>query len=124
MYEIAELMTREIITISPETIISQAIKLMVENNITGIPGVRQDNIIVGMISEKDILKMDINTDKDKPVSSFMSKEVISFDINDDFIAVCETLVNKPVRRVPITSDGKLVGIISRRDAIRYMVEPF
>ncbi len=53
----------------------------------------------------------------------MTKEVVSFEQNEDLIAICECLVENNFRRVPIVADGKLVGIISRRDIIRNILEP-
>ena len=45
------------------------------------------------------------------------------DENEDMIAVCECLVNNHFRRVPILSGRRLAGIISRRDLIKYIMEP-
>jgi CBS domain-containing protein len=53
----------------------------------------------------------------------MTREVVTFDVDDDFIAICECLMNNHFRRVPILSGGKLVGIISRRDIIKYIASP-
>ena len=57
------------------------------------------------------------------VEDFMTKEVISFDQQEDLIAVCECLIKNHFRRIPIVSQGKLTGIISRRDIIKYILEP-
>ena len=53
----------------------------------------------------------------------MTTSVTTFDEDEDLIAICECLVQKNFRRVPILSEGKLVGIISRKDLIRYILEP-
>ena len=53
----------------------------------------------------------------------MTEDIVSFNVQDDLIAVCECLVKNRFRRVPILREGHLVGIISRRDLIRYIMEP-
>ena len=53
----------------------------------------------------------------------MTIDVVSFDEDDDVIPICECLVRSHFRRVPILSNGRIVGIISRRDLIKYIVEP-
>jgi len=48
----------------------------------------------------------------------MSRDVISFDENESAFDICEYLTKKPIMRVPIVRDNKLVGIVSRRDIIK------
>ena len=80
--------------------------------------------LVGIISEKDMLTLlDNVTDDTTKVKDVMTTNVTSFDQSVDMIEICECLVNSPFRRVPITSEGKLVGIISRKDIIKYILEP-
>ncbi len=59
----------------------------------------------------------------KAVNDFMTQPAISFDENESLIDVCECLTNNFFRRVPVTSKGKLVGVVSRRDIIfEYILE--
>jgi CBS domain-containing protein len=118
------MMTREVTFVKKDTPVYDVVALLVEKNITGIPVVNDDMSLAGVITEKDVLKL-LRTDTNKPgcARDYMSNRVVSFDINDDLIAVCECLVHSCFRRVPIVADGKLVGIISRRDIIKYILEP-
>lgn len=124
MDEVKKLMTRKIITVKKDTPIYDAIDILVENNITGLPVVDDGGHLAGILSEKDVLALlsDLGDDS-ATVEKFMSTEITSFDENDDLIAICECLVNNPFRRVPILSDGKLAGIISRKDIIKFILEP-
>ena len=54
------------------------------------------------------------------VADLMTPNVTCFDENDDLIAVFKGLVENNFRRVPILSQGKLVGIISRTDIIKFL----
>ena len=84
--------------------------------------VNDDMTLAGIVSEKDVLQLLYNI-KDKPgkVEDFMTKDIISFNREDNLVDITECLVNNNFRRVPIASDGKLVGIVSRRDIIKYVL---
>jgi CBS domain-containing protein len=124
MFETKAIMTTDVITVKKQTTIGQAIETLVDNDITGLPVVNDDMTLAGIISEKDVLGLlsDLEDDSAK-VEDFMTGDVVSFDQDEDLIAICECLVNSPFRRVPITAEEKLVGVISRKDIIKYILEP-
>ncbi len=117
-------MTTEVITVRKQTSISRVIETLVENNVTGLPVVNDDMTLAGVITEKDILHLLFGLkDESAKVEDFMTKDVVSFEQDEDVIAICECLVQNDFRRVPIVAKGKLVGIISRKDLIRHILEP-
>ena len=124
MFETKAIMQTSVITVKTQTPIYEAIEVLVENDITGLPVVNDDMTLVGIISEKDVLNLlsDLK-DNSAKVEDFMTKQVVAFDQDEDLIAICECLIKNHFRRVPILSEGKLVGIISRRDIIKYILEP-
>lgn len=124
MNETKIIMTTNIVTVKSDTPIDKALELLVENNITGLPVVDDDRALIGIISEKDMLKLLPGLeDESATVGDYMTKDITCFDQDEDLIAICECLMNNNFRRVPIVSNGKLVGIISRRDIIKYIIEP-
>jgi CBS domain-containing protein len=123
MLKAKDIMTKNVISVKKETPIFEALEILAMNNITGIPVVRQDMILVGVLSEKDALRLvyaQEDTDE-KTVDDFMTQPAIHFDENENFLDICDCLVTNHFRRVPVTSQGKLVGIISRRDIINYIL---
>ena len=116
-----DVMSKGILTVKKNTGIKDAIRLLVENNITGLPVVSDDMQLLGMVSEKDILRAlyDRNI-KSRSVADLMTTEVVCFDENDDLVKVFESLMESNFRRVPILSEGELVGIVSRRDIIKFL----
>lgn len=115
------IMNTHVISISRNEDIYEAINIMALNNITGLPVVDEHENLVGIITEKDVLAMLYNLD-DKPglVRDFMTSEVVCFDQEDDLNDVVDALRTNHFRRVPILNDGRLVGIISRKDIIGYI----
>ncbi|MBF0384485.1 MAG: CBS domain-containing protein [Candidatus Omnitrophica bacterium] len=120
MTKVMEVMTKEVLTVKPETPISVAIKLLVMERVTGLPVVNDDSTIVGIVSEKDLMRilMEKESLKEKTVRDYMTKNVQSFSPDDNMVDVCKFLLDHNFRRVPIAQDGKLVGIVSRRDIIK------
>lgn len=116
-----DIMSTEIVTITEDATMKHVIQLLVTRGITGLPVVSDDMEMLGIVTEKDVLKMlyDRNV-KIKSVADLMTPDVTCFDENDDLIAVFKGLVENNFRRVPILSQGKLVGIISRTDIIKFL----
>ena len=116
-----EIMTRDVITVKEDTPIREAMEMMIKEHISGVPVVFDDMSLAGVLSEKDVVTL--LYDKEglgkKKVRYFMTEHAISFDIDDSLIDICDFLAKGLVRRVPITSGGKLVGIVSVPDIIKY-----
>lgn len=116
------IMTRKLITVTRDTTIEEAIRLMIEHSISGLPVIDESMGLVGVISEKDVLKFLIEGSLHGVVSEVMSTKVVSFDQDEDIHAVCRSFIDNSFRRVPIVCKGKIVGIISRRDVMRLLLE--
>ena len=109
---------REPIFVKRDTEIYDAIQMLVDHNITGLPVVNDDMTLAGIVTEKDVLQLlyDIEARPGK-VEDFMTKEVVFFDQEDSLIDITDCLMANHFRRVPITSGGKLIGVVSRKDII-------
>jgi len=114
-----DIMTKNVISVTRDTSIVQAIELISNNNITGVPIVDDDMSLVGILSEKDVLSLLYTPeDENKTVNDFMTQPPVFFDENESLLDVCECLINNYFRRIPVVSEGKLVGIITRSDIVR------
>ncbi len=133
MVKAKDIMKKNVITVKRNTPIQDAINILVDNKVTGLPVVDDDMTLVGIISEKDVLRILANMDllmllddikkSDAAVEDFMTKDVVAFEEYDTLSDVCDCLIKKNFRRVPILSDGEVVGIISRRDLVKYIAGP-
>ncbi len=118
-----EIMTSDVITVKEDTPIYEVMEIMLKKQVSGVPVVFDDMSLAGVLSEKDVVSLLYDREglKTKKVRYFMTDHAISFDINDSIIDICDFLAKGLVRRVPITSKGKLVGIISIPDIIKYTI---
>lgn len=124
MFETRTIMSTDVVSVTRHTPITEVIELLVAKDITGIPVVNDDGTLAGIVTEKDILSLlaDVRY-ATGTVEQYMTREVVAFDVDDDFIAICECLMRSHFRRVPILSEGRLVGIVSRHDIIKYITSP-
>ena len=125
MLKVEDIMTKEVIFVKPETPIYEAIEVLRKNDITGMPVIEDDMTIVGVITEKDVLRLfrGDEDDKNKTVGFFMTRPAVSYREDESLQSVCDFMMVNYFRRVPILSKkGKLVGIISRPDIIDYIIE--
>jgi len=123
MLKAKDIMTESVISVKKDTPIYEAVELMAKNEITGIPVVEDDMTLVGILTEKDVLRL-FCASKDaenKTANDFMTQPAIHFDENESLPDVCNCLINNLFRRVPVTSKGKVVGIVSRSDIIEYIL---
>ncbi len=124
MISVGSVMSRNVVTISPNSPIYEALELLKKHEVSGLPVVDNQNKIVGILSEKDVLGILINDKLDvkDTVSDYMSRDVIFFNENDNAIDVCKFFINSHIRRVPIVNKGELVGVVSRRDIVLLIME--
>lgn len=124
MIRAKHIMSRKILTVTEGTNIRHVMKLLSENRVTGLPVVSEDMALLGIVTEKDILKV-LLYGKDiisKTARDLMATDIVSFEEDEDLMTIFRTLVEDNFRRVPILSNGKLTGIISRRDIINFLSE--
>ncbi len=123
MFKAKTVMKTDLVTATRDTPIYEAIRTLVQKNITGLPVVNDDMSLAGIITEKDMLSLLYNIeDKLSKVEDFMTKDPICFNADDSLIDIAECFIKNNFRRVPIVAEGKLAGIVSRKDIIAYILK--
>jgi CBS domain-containing protein len=119
-----DVMSSWVVTVTREMSVKKAVDLMLEYKVSGLPVVDDDGKLVGIITEKDILQLyDTFTPLENiTVEKLMTIPVVYFDEDESLDNICQCLIQKDFRRVPVTSSGKVVGIISRPDITRSILE--
>ncbi len=127
MIKAKDIMQTDIITVSEQASVREAVAILTEKRITGLPVVNEDGSFVGIISEKDILLMAYHkivgtcdeAMNSRKVTDVMTSKVVSYRSEDNLADVCQCFMDYPFRRVPILDDGRLVGLISRKDIVTF-----
>jgi CBS domain-containing protein len=124
MLKISDVMTRDVISVKKDTPIFEAMEVMRENNVTGMPVIESDMTLVGVLTEKDVIRLFYcgEEDENKTVEFYMTRPAVSYRENESLARVCDFMMVNYFRRVPVVSrQGKLVGIISRPDIIDFIM---
>ncbi len=119
-----DIMNKKVICINKETLVIEAIRVMSKHNITGIPVAEDDMTLVGIISEQDVLRLfhTYEDEQDRTVNDFMTQPAIHFEEEESLLDVCYCLRDNAIRRVPVTSNGKVTGVISRSDILKCILK--
>jgi CBS domain-containing protein len=148
MLKVKDIMTRELITVSPETEIVQATKLLLENRINGVPVLDKTGKLVGILCQSDLIAQQ----KKLPIPSFftlldgliplISKKQIEKQVQKiSAITVAQAMTPNPVtvhpdmnieevaalmvdrnfHTIPVVDEGELVGIVGKEDMLRALM---
>ena len=122
---VADYMATRLVTLTEDTPVIDAIKKLLDHKITSAPVVNAKGLLMGMFSEKDGMKVFLesvyNQGMSGKVGEYMSIETISVDANSSIVDLAENFRTSPVRSFPVFQNGKFVGVISRVDVLRALV---
>ena len=112
-------MTKNVVSVKVSAKISEAIELMKEKNLGGLPVVDDENRVRAIITERDIANLFADRISGIKVSQVMSEKVITALSKTTIFEAEGTMTTQGFRRLPIISDGKVIGIITTMDIIRF-----
>ncbi len=119
MMRAEDIMTRDVVTVTPTCTLDDAVELMLNGRVSGLPVVDDQQRLVGIISEFALLVLTYDKNAgDDTVAEHMTRAVTSVDVAALLSDVADIFILNRFRRVPVTCGDKLVGIISRRDLMR------
>lgn len=107
-----DIMTRDIVTVSPTMSVKNLAMTLIKNQISGAPVAAKNGKIVGVVSEADIVAK-----RGKDVKTIMSKTVISVGEDTSVEEIARLMTTHAIKRLPVMTDGAIVGIVSRADIV-------
>lgn len=121
-YTVSDYMTTSLLTFKPDTDVMTAIGALVKHGHSGAPVCDERGILVGMLSEKDCLKVAVvaNYEGVSPglVRDFMSAQVSALSPEMSLLEAASRFLDAPYKRFPVVESGRLLGQISRSDILR------
>ena len=144
--QVADVMTRQVVSVTPETTIAEAAQLLLQHRISGLPVVGPDGAVLGIVTEGDLLRrVETGTQRHharwlefliapgrlareytdanaRKVGEIMTEEVVSVAPEDDLSEVVRLMEQRRVKRLPVIEAGRLVGIVSRANLVRALVQ--
>jgi CBS domain-containing protein len=148
MLKVKDIMTKEVKTVSPETEITKAAKLLLSERINGVPVVNKTGELVGILCQSDLIaqqksipipslftlldgyipltllnRLDREVEKivATKVENAMTPDPITVNSDTDIEKVAGLMVEKNYHTLPVVDDGKLVGIVGKEDVLRTLL---
>ncbi len=118
--EVKEIMEKNVVTIDFTLSWEDALEILLEEGIGGAPIVDRDDIVVGIITERDVMKfLAERREYDGVVEDYMTRGVITATPESTIDEAMKTMVSKKIRRLPIVKDGLLVGMLTSTTIVHY-----
>ena len=118
---VRDYMATDVLSIGPDTEIMRAIHLLVERDISGIPVVDEQMQVIGILTERDCIRTALQAgyfdEAGGLVADYMSAPVHTVGPDDSLMDLAELFAASPFRRCPVVEEGRLIGLICRRDVL-------
>jgi len=123
---VKDYMDRNPHAINEEATVRDVITVLMKEQISGAPVVDKDKNLIGFVSEQDCIQEMLNDafycEESPPVTAVMSKEVNTVSPDTSIVEIAETMAKRPPKNYPVCSEGKLIGLISRRLILQALLE--
>ena len=124
LYEIIRVKGSRVWTICEYQTIDEALRMMVQHNIGALPVVDDEKRLVGMISEREMIRGSFENGRglvSMPVAWLMTRHLVTASPEDEIEEIMEVMTVNRVRHVPVLRDGRLQGIVSIGDVVKALL---
>jgi len=132
---IRDVMTKSLVTVPVDATIRDAARALVEHDISAAPVIDDSGAMVGIVSEIDLVRRDVLPDQraharrvrpdggtaPRMATDVMTREVVTVPPSADVADAVALMSDLSVKSLPVLDDGRLVGIIARRDVVRVLL---
>jgi CBS-domain-containing membrane protein len=126
---VVDLMTTDVIAVSPDTGLREAARLMFRNRVSGLPITSDDGTLIGIITEADFLKLEVerqegSRDQGETVDAVMSRGVVTVRPEAEIYEAAKIMAVQEIKRLPVVDEeNRLLGVISRSDIVSIFTRP-
>lgn len=113
-----------VFTISPDATVLELLDLMADHNIGALPVSEDGATLIGMVSERDVVRKlrHLPHPRDAHVRDIMTTDLHTCGPEASFADLMTTMTQNRVRHIPVIDDGRLVGLLSIGDAVKYRTD--
>lgn len=121
--KVQDIMTRALITVNPDTTAMQVAKMMEQGRI-GAVLVKDGDNLVGIVTDRDYATKIAagNLSLDTAVGKIMSSPLITINQNESISAAAEMMANKKIRKLAVSDNGDIAGIVTSTDLVNQLVK--
>jgi tRNA nucleotidyltransferase (CCA-adding enzyme) len=119
--QLADIMSFPVLTVESDTTMESVAVLLREYGCTGVPVVENEKI-VGIISRRDFRKIKKESQLTTPVKAYMSRNVVTIRPDKNPMQAAQLMVKHDIGRLPVVRRGRIVGIVTRSDTMRYFYD--
>ncbi len=119
---LSDIMSYPVITVTENTKVEEVTMILRDMGCTGMPVVDKDEHIVGVVSRRDFKKIRKAKQMESPIKAFMSRNVITIEHDRSAIEAAKLMIKHDIGRIPVVKDDKVIGIITRSDAMMYFYD--
>jgi CBS domain-containing protein len=130
-----DVMSDGTVSLTDDATIQEAIELLINTGVSAMPVLDKDEIMIGIVSEADLIRRAspaawhraltddaaVADDHSRPVTEVMTRTVFTVDENMPLAEVAELMLEKRVKRLPVTRDKSVVGVVSRVDLLKALL---
>ena len=119
---LSDIMSYPVITVTDDTLVEEVAMILRDMGCTGMPVVDKEDHIVGVISRRDFKKIRKTKHMQSPIKAFMNRNVVTIYHDRSAIEAARLMIKYDIGRIPVMEDDKIVGIITRSDAMMYFYD--
>jgi CBS domain-containing protein len=118
--DISDIMSTKLTYATEKSSLNDALSLMYEKNVGGLPIVDDDTRIKGIVTEEDFTAIVAGLDTGLQVNAYMSSNVVTAPAQTAIEKMTRMIIQKGFRRTPVVQDGVLIGLVTASDIMKYM----
>jgi CBS domain-containing protein len=118
--QVREIMQSDVVTISDNAGVDEAIKAMLEHNTSGLPIVDSGNRVVAICTEKDLIRFAAGIASKQKVDQYMSRKVKTTTPDTSIGQAARIMIDNGFRRIPIVNNGKILGMVTASDIMHFL----
>lgn len=119
---LSDIMSYPVVTVKDDTPVGDVAMMLREMGCSGMPVVDHDDTLVGVVSRRDFRKVKKSNQMQSPIKAIMSRKLITIEYDKSAFEAARLMIRHDIGRIPVMKEDKIIGIITRSDAMMYFYD--